>query len=269
MNRAEAALSELREMDSLAAQDSPVHRLCPTAKLVCTFTYIAVLLSFGKYELSGMSPLLLYPVLLFQMSGISVRACFRKLRFALPLVLAVGAANPFLDRTILLRLGGIPVTGGWLSFFSLALKGVLSLTVSFLLVATTGLDRLCAALRRLHVPGLLVTLLLLTSRYLGVMTEEIAVMTAAYQLRAPGQRGIRIDAWGSFLGQLLLRSMDRAQELYASMRLRGFSGEYRYVAVQDCTWRDGAYVLVCAALFFLCRAVDLARLLGNVWVGVS
>ena len=51
-------------------------------------------------------------------------------------------------------------------------------------------------------------------------------MIQAYSLRAPNQKGIHISAWGSFLGQLLLRSMDRAQELYYSMLLRGFRGEF-------------------------------------------
>ena len=55
----------------------------------------------------------------------------------------------------------------------------------------------------LRMPGMLVTLLLLTYRYVGVMTEELAVMTDAYRLRAPGQKGIHYSAWGSFLGQLL------------------------------------------------------------------
>ena len=121
--------------------------------------------------------------------------------------MAVGLFNPFFDRAPQLYLGAVAVSGGVISMVSLMLKGVLCLTASFLLIATTPIDSLCAALRRLHVPSLLVTLLLLTYRYVGVMTEEVAVMTDAYRLRAPGQKGIHISAWGSFLGQLLLRSM--------------------------------------------------------------
>ena len=172
--------------------------------------------------------MVLYPVLLFQLSGIPVGTCFRKLRFVLPLVLAVGLFNPFFDRAPMLMLGGVAVSGGVVSMLTLMLKGVLCLMASFLLMATTPIDALCAALRMLHVPGMLVTLLLLTYRYVGVMTEEVAVMTEAYSLRAPGQKGIHFTAWGSFLGQLLLRSMDRAEELYASMQLRGFHGEFHY-----------------------------------------
>lgn len=51
-------------------------------------------------------------------------------------------------------------------------------------------------------------------------------MSQAYALRAPGQKGINLKAWGSFAGLLLIRSIDRAQTVYESMQLRGFTGEF-------------------------------------------
>ena len=42
MNKVEKALFELGEMDALAAQDSPVHRVPPLAKLLATVLYIAL-----------------------------------------------------------------------------------------------------------------------------------------------------------------------------------------------------------------------------------
>ena len=157
-------------MDDFAAGDSPVHRLCPLSKLLVTIAYIATVVSFDKYALSSMIPMLLFPVVMFQLSGIPVRTCFYKLRVVLPLVMAVGLFNPFFDRAPMLAVGGVAVSGGVISMLTLMLKGVLCLMASFLLMATTGIDALCAALRRLHVPAMLVTLLLLTYRYVGVMT---------------------------------------------------------------------------------------------------
>ena len=200
MNKLNNAQLELREMDELAAGSSPVHRLNPLCKLLVTVFYIAVLVSFPKYDLSALVVMVLYPVLLFQAAGIPVGLCFHKLRIVLPLVCAVGLVNPFVDHTPLLGLGGIVITGGMVSMVTLMLKGVFSLMASFLLIATTSIDTLCAALRMLHVPDILVTLLLLTYRYIGVMMEEVAVMSEAYSLRAPGQKGIHISAWGSFWG---------------------------------------------------------------------
>ena len=267
MNKMEHALRELGEMDALAAEDSPVQRLHPLTRLLTAVTYIATAVSFDKYGLSGLIPMALYPVLLFVITGIPVRTCFSKLRIVLPLVMAVGLFNPLFDRTVLLRIGALPVSGGVISMLTLMLKGVLCLMCSFLLMATTSIDSLCAALRMLRVPRMLVTLLLLTYRYVGVMTRELAVMTDAYHLRAPGQRGIHVSAWGSFLGQLLLRSMDRAQELYGSMLLRGYRAQFHYARIPPFRGRDALWLLVWTAIFVLMRCVNISRFLGGLLVG--
>ena len=267
MDKLSQAQRELREMDALAAQDSPVHRLHPLCKLLVTICYIVTVVSFPKYDFSGLVVMVLYPVLMFQAAGIQVRTCFYKLRLVLPLVCAVGLVNPFLDHTPMLRLGMVTVTGGGISMVTLMGKGVFSLMASFLLIATTPIDSLCAALRRLHVPSVLTTLLLLTYRYIGVMLEEVTIMTEAYKLRAPGQKGIHISAWGSFLGQLLLRSMDRAQELYGSMLLRGFRGEFFYAQVPPCKLGGVLYSVLCIGAFLLVRQVPIASALGGLLVG--
>ncbi len=267
MNKLFKAQSELREMDALAAEHSPIHALHPLCKLFVTVFYIAVTVSFPKYNFSGLVMMVLYPVIAFQVSGIPVGLCFYKLRIVLPLVCAVGLANPFWDHTPLMQLGTITVTGGFVSMVTLMLKGILSLMASFLLIATTSIDAICAALRKLHVPGILTTLLLLTYRYIGVMLDEVTVMTEAYSLRAPGQKGIHISAWGSFLGQLLLRSMDRAEELYGSMVLRGFNGNFFYADIPSFRFQDFLYAAACAAAFLCARTFDIPGLLGSFFVG--
>ena len=263
MNKMEKALSELSGMDRLAEQDSPLHRIHPSAKLLSTVLYVIVTVSFSKYDLSGLFPMILWPLLLFQISGITLRSCFYRLRIVLPLVMAVGLFNPFFDRTPVLKIGAFTVTGGMISMLTLMLKGVYCLMASYLLMATTGIDQLCAALRKMHFPRMLVTLLLLTYRYVGVMTEELAVMTDAYQLRAPGQKGIHYSAWGSFLGQLLLRSMDRAEELYSSMLLRGYHGEFYYAQERGSSMGDVLYAVLWCALFAAARVVNLTQVLGS------
>ena len=266
MSKVSNAQAELREMDELSARTSPIHRLHPLTKLLVTLMYILTVVSYPKYGFSALFVMLLYPVLIFQISGISVRLCVHKLRVMLVLVCAVGILNPFFDRAPMLALGGVTVTGGVLSMATLIGKGVFALMASFLLIATTPIDRLCAALRRLHVPGILVTLMLLTYRYVSLMLRQVSVMTDAYVLRAPGQKGIHISAWGSFLGQLLLRSIDRAEELYQSMELRGFCGEFHYAGSLRYRPGDVCYVLGWAAFFLAARLVDLPRLLGNLFV---
>lgn len=263
MNQVTQALTEFQELDALAAMDTPIHRLHPLAKLLSAVSYILLVVSFDKYDLTGLMPMVLYPALLFSITGIPVRTCFHKLRLVLPLVCAVGLANPFFDRETILRVGMLTISGGVLSMVTLMVKGVFCLTASFLLIATTSMDAICMALRKLHVPSILVTLLLLTFRYVTVMVEEVSIMTDAYHLRAPGQKGIHYKAWGSFLGQLLLRSMDRASELYQSMLLRGFRGEFPYANARPFQMEDGIYFLAVIGGCVGLRLVPVADMIGK------
>ena len=258
------ALKEFREMDDLAMQNSPVHALHPLSKLVITIAYIFTVVSFPKYNLSGLVPMVLYPIVMFIASGVSVSTCFYKLRLVLPLVLAVGLFNPIFDHTPLLKLGGVVVSGGVISMITLMLKGTFSLMASFILVATTSIDKICAALRKVHCPSMIVTLFLLTYRYIAVMIDEVAIMTTAYKLRAPGQKGIHYTAWGSFLGQLLLRSMDKADELFKSMQLRGFKGDFFYADVNKARAKDYAFFLLALALILIFRYFNVSAILGNI-----
>ena len=230
----ERSIHELREMDALASGNSPLHKASAGAKLLVTVAYILTTVSFDKYNPSGL----------------------------LPIVCAVGIFNPILDRTPAFPLGSFVVTTGMISMITLLMKGIFCLMASFLLVASTRIEAICAVLRRIHVPCMLVTLLLLTYRYAAVLAEEANVMTQAYSLRAPGQKGIHYKAWGSFLGQLLLRSMDRAEELYSSMLLRGYHGEFYYVQRGGSSARDVLYAVLWCALFIAARFVNLTQLLG-------
>ncbi len=263
MAKIDSALRELRDVDELSNESSFIHSLNPLVKLIMTIAYIAVVLSFGKYELSRLFLLLLYPVLAYEISNVSLGGFFVKLRFVLPLVLAVGVLNPFFDRAVMIEAAGLKISGGVISMITLLLKGVYSLMASYLLIATTKFDAICGALRKLHVPSMLVTLMLLTYRYIFLMMNEVSVMTTAYSLRAPGQKGISYKAWGSFLGQLLLRSMDRATELYQAMRLRGFNESYEYAYIHPFTVRDLIFMLLLGAFLLLSKLVDFAALLGG------
>ena len=105
------------------------------------------------------------------------------------------------------------------------IKGFLAVSAVYLLMVTTPMEDICQALRKLHVPALLITVVMLIHRYLIVFLGEVRRLRTAYLLRAPGQKGVHFRQWGSLLGQLLLRSMDRSETVYQSMTLRGFTGE--------------------------------------------
>jgi cobalt/nickel transport system permease protein len=66
----------------------------------------------------------------------------------------------------------------------------------------------------------------LTYRYIGVLLNEAYSMSIAYSLRSPNRKGIEMRDMGSFTGQLLLRSIDRAERVYNAMKCRGYAPGY-------------------------------------------
>lgn len=265
MNRAREASSEIRSVEDLSKLESPVHDLSPLSKLLLTIVYIATVASFNKYDIVGLFAMILVPLLGYMLSGISVSTCFRKLKVVLPIVLLVGIVNPFLDRGIMFSIGSFKVSYGIVSMVTLMLKGVFSLMASFLLVATTPIDDLCKSLRKIHMPKIIVSLLLLTYRYVSMFLDEVATMTESYSLRAPGQNGIAFKSWGSFLGQLIIRSMNKADHNYGSMMLRGFYGEFYYCdrVFSKLSW---LWIPILIAACVLMRLFNVPALVGSLFV---
>lgn len=265
MNKAEKARREAASVYELALRDTPLGRLDPLCKLFMTLFYIGMVISFHKYDITGLFFMLLFPVIGYQAALLPVRTCFYRLRYVMPLVCAVGVLNPFFDREVLLTLGRLHITGGVISMLTLMMKGIFSLMASFLLMATTRIEDLCRALRRIHVPKTIVSLLLLTFRYTDVLLEQVSVMTDAYHLRAPRQKGIAFKAWGSFLGQLLLRSVDRADALYDSMILRGFHGEFHYVVQAKTSRYSILWLLLFAVAVTASRLYNVPVLISGIF----
>ena len=92
MEKIDHAISEIREMDELAAMSSPVHKLHPTAKLVATAVYILFVVSFGKYNVGSLFVLVLYPILMFACSGISGNA--RRIAETSPISCTISPSAP-------------------------------------------------------------------------------------------------------------------------------------------------------------------------------
>ncbi len=244
MSKISDAMYEIVEMDELAEKKTLIHQLHPLTKLIITILYITLVVSFNKYDMMGLLPMLLYPVIVFYLSNLSIKTALKKLRYVLPVICFIGVFNPFFDHSVMLNINGLIITGGIISMITLILKGIYTLLAAFLLIATTGIERLCYALRLLHIPSILVTQILLVYRYIMVLMKEANAIMEAYSMRAPKEKGIRYRVWGSLLGQLLLRSLGRAENLYDSMLLRGFKGEFYYGKEQKFDRYDYGYFLL-------------------------
>lgn len=251
------AMNEIHELDEMAEQNTKIHQVHPLVKLIITIFYITCVVSFEKYNIFGLIPMFLYPVIVFHLSEISMKTCFKKFRVVLPLICFLGIWNPLFDQTPLVQFGNVIITGGMISMITIIIKGIYTLMASFLLIVTTGIEGICYALRMLHIPNIMVTQLLLSYRYILLLMGEANAVFEAYSLRAPKEKGVNYKIWGSLLGQLLFRSIDRANNLYESMLLRGFNGEFRYANTKKFNLID--FIYLC-----LWEIIILALRIGNI-----
>ena len=263
MSKIRNAIYEIHHMDALAERDQWVNMLHPLVKFVLTVSYISIVVSFNKYDIVGLAGMAVYPIALFILADLSFKDSLKRLRIVLPLVCFIGIFNPFFDK-VPVEILGIRMTAGVLSMLTLMMKGIFTVLASYLLIATTTIEKLCYAFRLIHIPKIMVTQVMLTYRYVTVLLEEVNRITQAYSLRAPKQKGVHYKVWGSLTGQLLLRSMDRAGIVYESMVLRGYNGSFDYVGEKiTWKWQDVFYLVFWLGLFILFRNVPVLITVGN------
>ena len=260
MDRLHRAIKDVHRLDDLAARDTWLNRLGPLPKLLAAAVYLAVTLSFGRYQLSGVLGMGLWPLLVLELAAFAPADALRAFAPVAALLAVVGLCNLPFDRAVLLHAGPLAVTGGMLSLGVLLAKGLFCFLAVWVLIASTGMEAVCAALQQLHCPRVLTTTILLIYRYIILLLQEGSRLATAYALRAPGQKGIHFRAWGSLLGQLLLRSIDRAQLVYESMQLRGFAGAFPLGAKKHGGWLFFATTVGYCAVF---RAVPVFELAGQ------
>ena len=262
MGKITKAIYEIYAMDDMAEKKTKINQVHPLVKLIITIMYISCVVSFDKYNLLGLLPMIIYPAMIFNLSDISIKSCFIKLRVVLPMVCFIGLFNPFFDHTNIIKINGFMITGGMISMLTLMIKGTYTLMASFLLIATTGIERICYALKLLHIPSIIVTQILLVYRYITLLMSEANAVIEAYSLRAPNEKGIKYKIWGSLIGQLLFRSIDRAGNLYDSMLLRGFNGEFYYASRLNCSVTDYIYLFLWIIIILALRIVNIAGIVA-------
>lgn len=265
MSRIDNAIYEIHHMDEIACRDQWVNEIHPLVKLLLTVFYIVLVMSYDKYDIIGLIGMVIYLIAGFILSELSLWDSIKRIRIVLPLVCIIGLFNPVFEREALFKVGDFIFTNGMMSMITLMLKGIFSVLASYLFVATTTIDKICYSLRLLHIPAIIVTQVMLMYRYISLLLEEAGQITQAYFLRAPRQKGIHFKVWGSLVGQLLLRSMDRAEAVYESMCIRGYKGEFYYSKKRPVKLGDIVWLIFWVIILAVFRYISVIALVGKVF----
>ena len=143
MDRLHRAIKDVHRLDDLAARDTWLNRLAPLPKLLAAVVYLAVTLSFGRYQLTGVLGMGLWPLLLLELADFTPGDALRAFKPVAVLLTVVGLCNLPFDRAVLLHAGPLSVTGGILSLGVLLAKGLFCFLAVWVLIASTGMESVC------------------------------------------------------------------------------------------------------------------------------
>lgn len=197
-------------LDRYSRLDSPIHRLRADVKLAVA---LALVLATVLMPVQVWLHFVLATALLLvaaHASRIPIGFLAKRLLFLEPVVLGVAVLA-------WLQPNGVVV------FATIIVKSTLCLFTMILLSNTTPFSELLGVLRCVRFPALLITTLALMYRYLFVLVDEAERMHRARASRTFRRK--RRHIWktlGTVIGQLFVRSTERAERIYAAMCSRGW-----------------------------------------------
>jgi cobalt/nickel transport system permease protein len=246
-------------LDPYRPRPSLIHALDPRVKLVLALAFIlaVALLPIGAWPAYVLLLALILSVVM--LSELGAGFVLKRSALALPFVLA---ALP-----ILITAKGAPLwsasLGAWTiaisdtgaeRFASILFKSWLSVQMAIVLAAATPFPQLLLAMRAVRIPRLIVAIFGLMWRYLFVLVDEVLRLLRARAARSGDPREASETGWrtarkasvaacgtarrggtlawrarvaGGMAGNLLVRSFDRGERIYAAMAARGYDGEVR------------------------------------------
>ena len=266
MNKIDNAIKTVHHIDYQANHNGYLNIIHPLVKFLITIIYIILLTSIDKYNLVTTLAMSIYLILVSMIGDLSIKNALKSLKVVLLLLFILGIANLILDRTIITYIGIVPITTGMISMFTLLLKGIFAILASYFLILTTSIEEICYALKMIHMPNILITVVMLIYRYIIVFLKEVQRIWVAYQMRAPNQKGVHYKAWGSLIGSLMLRSIDRAQVVYESMELRGFDPDTFFIKKEKAGKKSWIYFWLMLILLIILRFVPVFEIIGGVFI---
>lgn len=197
-------------LDFHSRLDSPVHRLCADTKLVVALALVLATVWMPFPAPWYFATVTGFLIIIAFASKIPALSLIKRLLLLEPLVLGVAALAWFQP-------------GGALVFTRIVVKSTLCLFTMVLLSNTTPFSALLDVLRRARFPALIITTVALMYRYLAVLVDETERMQRARASRTfAGRRSHLWKSLGTVIGQLFIRSTERAERIYAAMCARGW-----------------------------------------------
>lgn len=236
------------------AYQSRLRRVSPMPKLLLAAVTLAMCLCADSIAV-GLFTLLLMGVLITALGGLPPRVYLHFLKVPLAFlvigcVTIVAGSYPAGTEMV----AALPVGDRLWGFTAESLllggrifcKAMGAIGCMYFLALNTPVTDLTMALRRLHVPALLVELMELIYRFIFVLAETASNIRTAQDSRL-GYQGLRrsLSSLGMLASMVFLRAWRKADHIYTALESRGYTGSL--TTLTD-SYRPGRRLLPLAAL---------------------
>lgn len=204
---------------------SPAHRLDAAAKLAGLVAFVTVVACTPRRAVPVFALDAAVVVTVVAVSGVPVRTIAARLGAIAPFI-AFALALPFIGTGARHDVLGVPVSvEGSHAAFGIIARAVVGATAAIVVTATTPVAELVAALARLHVPAVIVSIISVMLRYLDVVTETLARTRRAMVARGHDPRWLwQARPVAASVGTLFVRTYERGERIHLAMRARGYDG---------------------------------------------
>jgi len=197
-------------LDRYSRLSSPIHRIPAAIKLLATLVFVVVVVVVPSEYWRVFAVFGSVLLVIAGVSRIPWRFLAGRLLLLEPFALGVAVMALF-------QQNGADI------FLGLLTKSSLCLFTMILASNTTPFSEILTVLKRVKVPSLLITILALAYRYLFVLIDEGERLQRARRSRT--FESTKTKTWMSsaaLIGQLFVRSTERAERIFAAMISRGW-----------------------------------------------
>lgn len=212
--------------------------------------------SFPQYDMAGIMMFASLPLAALIASSKDIFKSLKNSLAAVPIALVIGAANLWFERATMLDFGIVKISAGEISLAVLCAKAWACAAAAVAFSQCASESEMAKGLAALKIPCPIALQISLTMRYIPIIAEQAREVLRAYSLRSAHASGAaKITDWPKLAGSLLLRSLDRASNIYSAMRARGFEAKCSQTTRGQIMASDilisALFVCVCAAFKIL------------------
>lgn len=223
----------------------------PRTKLIAGICYIFAVISLTTFPVMLVAYTL--PILFLLLLKISIRLLLTRYLIITPFLILMTVPllwNPGANNLMFTGL--------------IILKAYTSMTILTIMLESESPDTLMNSLTELRIPAILVTILILSYRYIFLFLDDFNRMLIAVKSRffRGGIQFKNLNVYGQLMAALLTRALERSNKMYQAMSARNFNGTFPMKKMKRIGFSDCLKIIFVIIIVLLFNLVERGCLIG-------